>query len=79
MLNDVFLAIHDAKKKANYTRQMHELTGVDHDENEQPLDPYKELETLLETELKNVRELRKHPHDWNEDDLCSVCGADGRA
>lgn len=23
--------------------------------------------------------LRHHRHDWNEDDYCNVCGADGRA
>ena len=34
-------------------------------------------------ELEYVRtcivELRDHTHDWNDDDYCDICGADGRA
>jgi len=78
-LGELYMAIQDAKKKANQTKEMQDLTGVDHDSEGKPFDPYKELETLLETELKNVRELRTHQHDWDEQDLCSLCGADGRA
>lgn len=28
---------------------------------------------------RDVQELSKHAHDWNESDYCSICGADGRA
>jgi hypothetical protein len=76
---NLFMEIEEAKKKANYSRQMQELTGVDQDSDGKPFDPYKELEDLLEKSLKDVRELRTHKHDWNDEDLCSVCGADGRA
>jgi len=77
--NDLFLAFQEAKKKASYTRQMQELTGVDHDDRGKPLDPFKDLENFLKQGLKEVQELRSHPHKWDEQDLCSVCGADGRA
>lgn len=77
--NALFLEFQEAKKAANYSRQMQELTGVDHDSQGFPLDPYEALEQFLEQGLKEIRDLRSHQHKWNDEDLCSVCGADGRA
>lgn len=77
--SELFFAFHEAKKNANYNRQMQELTGVDHDSQGFPMDPYEALEQFLEQGLKEIRDLRSHQHKWNDDDLCSVCGADGRA
>lgn len=28
---------------------------------------------------KEARAIAKHIHEWNGDDYCSICGADGRA
>jgi hypothetical protein len=28
---------------------------------------------------REVQGLSKHAHDWNDNDYCSICGADGRA
>lgn len=78
-MDTLFLALEQAKKRANYSRQMQELTGVDEDSDGKPHDPYKELEELLVKNLEEVRMLRSHSHQWNEEDLCSVCRADGRA
>jgi hypothetical protein len=75
----LYLALQDAKKKANQHRESMELTGVDTDGEGKPYDPYKELEDLLVKNLEEVRELRTHAHKWDENDLCSVCNADGRA
>jgi hypothetical protein len=33
----------------------------------------------LEAAKEDVRELLGHEHQWNENDYCSICGADGRA
>lgn len=76
---NLFLALEAAKRKANHHRESMELTGVDHDGEGKPYDPYKELEDLLVKNLEEVRELRKHQHKYDENDLCSVCRADGRA
>ena len=75
----LFLALEDAKRKANQGRENMELTGVDHDGDGNPYDPYKALEELLVKNLEEVRMLRTHQHQWNEEELCSVCRADGRA
>lgn len=75
----LFIALQDAKRKANLNRESMELTGVDRDEDGKPYDPYKELEDILVKNLEEVRMLRSHAHQWNEEDLCSVCRADGRA
>lgn len=40
---------------------------------------YQAVEHVLERALTQVRELRAHAHDWNEDSYCTVCGADGAA
>ncbi|HEU5463700.1 MAG TPA: hypothetical protein VFV82_06190 [Candidatus Binatia bacterium] len=33
----------------------------------------------LNRELKEIRKLERHTHQWNNDDRCDLCGADGRA
>lgn len=78
-MDTLFLAIEGAKEKANRDKEMQVLTGVFEDEHGDLHDPYQELEEMLEGELRKVRMLRLHEHVWNDDLLCSVCGADGRA
>ena len=42
----------------------------------------KDLESIIqaaEAAHEEINQLRLHAHDWNEDDYCSMCGADGRA
>ncbi len=79
-MDGLFLALELAKKRANQAKEMQDLTGIDHDSEENPIDPYKELEDLLVKNLEDVRMLRAHKHQWSEEtDLCSICGADGRA
>lgn len=34
---------------------------------------------LLKRYRREMQSLAGHSHRWNEDDYCSVCGADGRA
>jgi hypothetical protein len=40
--------------------------------------PLGELEDQLSAALEEVKAMRRHVHDWGEDDYCVVCGADGR-
>jgi hypothetical protein len=78
-MNELFLALERAKSEANRDREMQDLTGVDCDAEGNPHDPYQALEEMLTQALREVKTLRLHAHVWNDEDLCSVCGADGRA
>jgi len=78
-MDTLYMAIESAKEKANRDKEMQDLTGVYEDGEGEPHDPYKILEEMLERELQEVRVLRLHQHVWNDDDRCSLCGADGRA
>jgi hypothetical protein len=52
--------------------------GIDH-EMECPLCRYEE--NCLENESYILMEYNGHPphkHEWNDDDYCVICGADGR-
>jgi hypothetical protein len=40
---------------------------------------YSRLGKALRSALNYVHELRNHDHDWNEEDICNICGNDGRA
>lgn len=40
---------------------------------------YAMLADALEAYAREVRGYENHAHQWNDDDYCSVCGADGRA
>lgn len=42
-------------------------------------DSFQLLEDQLQSALVEVRSVRHHQHEWNEDDYCDICGADGRA
>ena len=33
----------------------------------------------LRQEARAIKALKNHAHNWNDDDYCSICGADGRA
>lgn len=78
-MDALYLAIEDAKREANYDKEMQVLTGVFEDGEGNPHDPYRELEEMLGKGLHEVRVLRLHEHVWNDDVRCSLCGADGRA
>jgi hypothetical protein len=43
------------------------------------IDPLEALTKALQCALKDVRSLRRHQHEWGEDDYCVICGRDGRA
>jgi hypothetical protein len=30
-------------------------------------------------EIKAIQQLERHTHEWDEEDYCMICGADGRA
>lgn len=78
-MDTLFLALEGAKEKANRDKEMQVLTGIYEDENGDPHDPYQILEEMLVKALQEVRVLRLHEHVWNDEGLCSVCRADGRA
>lgn len=68
----------DRSHRANY---MYELAG--------PFDfdsPYQHTLKMIDAAIGRLKLLRaemqrvaSHHHDWNGDDYCSICGADGRA
>ena len=73
-------------REAAKSNQYYELSGIGPDEAEGILPPYDEAIRDLERvraqcgkALAAIRKLKGHKHDWNEDDYCSICGADGRA
>jgi hypothetical protein len=42
-------------------------------------DPYGALQDALYRAIRQVERLKTHEHQWNDDDRCDLCGADGRA
>lgn len=38
-----------------------------------------ELRSDLVQAIADIDTIRNHTHQWNENDYCSICGADGRA
>ena len=44
-----------------------------------PINAYKALREALQATLREVDALDGHIHQWNQDDYCDLCGADGRA
>lgn len=67
-----YLEISPLITKAGKREQYWELGGHDGPE------PLECLERALQRALDEVRELRGHEHQWNEDDYCDICGRDGR-
>ena len=68
---DAYLA---ALRKANRDAESASLAGA-------PLamDARAALAIALTRFARDVRQVARHPHRWDEDTLCAVCGADGRA
>ena len=69
--------LHEAKRKSEYIS----LAGIPDIES-----PYREFRKEIAKTIKDLRMLSReakrleyHMHEWNEDDYCIVCGADGRA
>jgi hypothetical protein len=46
---------------------------------DEPATALHDLHAILTSAAEDVRELLDHSHQWNENDYCSICGADGRA
>ena len=70
---------HDAAREA----EGYDLAGCTPDDGPHPYAvAQRELEWLIRDArraLAEVQYLRTHSHKWDDDDRCSVCGADGRA
>jgi len=73
ILHPVTDAIHDAIGKLNKQYVSAELIG------ECVSVTYDDLKEVLERGIGLVLETRNHTHQWNDDDYCDICGADGRA
>ena len=41
--------------------------------------PLYALQKALQQALADVRRIRYHQHQWNDNDYCDICGNDGRA
>jgi hypothetical protein len=57
-----------------------ELAGLDSVTvyNDQIKRTEEEIQKLI-NHKSGLVELRDHVHEWNDNDYCSICGADGRA
>lgn len=64
-------AINAAKKQEEFASLAGEPIGDD--------GGYHAIEHELERALAEVRELRSHEHQWDGEQYCTVCGADGAA
>lgn len=76
------LALHDAEKEAKRRACSLEYSGGHlgaQDEIGRPINPYRALRQILLRHAKDLRKLEHHRHEYGEDDLCKVCGLDGRA
>lgn len=67
--------IHDALRSQEY----YDLSGPWGDGPDEPAHPLNDLEAALSEALAEVRSLRVHAHEWDDDSRCVVCGADGLA
>lgn len=67
--------IHDATRAQEY----YDLSGPWGDGPDEPVHPLNDMEAALVEALAKVRDLRDHAHEWDADDRCVVCGADGLA
>lgn len=79
---DVQLLLQNAMNQAIRSHEGYELGGL---EGDMP-DPYDtllgeldKLPRLVAAMRAEVVRLKTHPHDWNADSYCRICGADGRA
>lgn len=72
-LRPVLSAIEDTVSKLHKGYERAELAGVN------TALTYDYLAMALEEEARVIRGYEGHSHDWNEDDYCNICGADGRA
>lgn len=65
-------------READSAQNTIELSGLGEDEVGNNL-PYDNLIDTLEYYLKIAENHKNHEHQWNDEDLCNVCGLDGRA
>ena len=72
-------AIEAAERKAKLAAQYVNLGGYN-------ADPYDDLARQIDRSIgrlkrarKDAQALRAHTHDWDQNDYCVICGADGRA
>ncbi len=74
--NDLMLAVRRVPLAAARQKEAAELAGLDAEEGGQP---YEEAQACLLDTLLDLRRLYLHEHEWNLEQYCNVCGADGAA
>ncbi len=81
--DEIDIAISGFIKDAKNTHELNSLCGI---EGEAP-EPYEVLLRQLEfiqsklvpDAIEFVEMLKNHKHDWDENEFCTICGADGRS
>ena len=66
----------DLLRQATHNDELRALAGLDDDECPSEL---AKLERALAAALRDVRQVRSHVHEWDDNQYCSICGADGNA
>ena len=72
----------EAVKEASKAIEYNTLSGFDGErENEYDLCIHAIAATIVDMkrQIEQAQFLKTHKHEWNEEDLCVHCGADGRA
>ena len=78
-LEECFQIIESLPRKLARAEEYMHLAGIvpeDYDATERP---YDEAIRILKHTLERIEMLKNHTHQWNDDDYCDICGADGRA
>ena len=70
--SDLYFEIKAAARKACKSDEYADLAG-------EPGTALRDLRDNLKAGLEHVEFLLGHTHQWNDNDYCSICGADGRA
>lgn len=73
------LQLFDAEMEAKRRACGIEHGGDPEDEIGRPINPYRALREILLRHARRLGELEHHRHEYDDQDLCKMCGLDGRA
>ena len=72
------LQLFEAEKEAKRRACGMEHVGDPEDELGRPINPYRALRVILLRHARNLGELERHRHEYDDQYLCKMCGLDGR-
>lgn len=78
-VSGVRIQIQEAIRRAKASVEYADLAGLSFAPDEGGAHPYDVIECDLLEALLDVRVLRAHVHQWDSENRCAICGADGEA